>query len=49
MKWQSKASIDNRSWKYTPALFTNVSKTIARVQKEMKAAGVKANIVKVKT
>jgi hypothetical protein len=34
--WKSKANWKDRNWEYTPASQTDVSKTIARVRKEMK-------------
>jgi hypothetical protein len=34
--WKSKADWKNPKWKYTPAAATDVAKTIARVQREMK-------------
>ncbi len=36
MEWKSKADWRNNNWKYTSAAATDVSKTIARVKKEMK-------------
>ena len=35
-EWKSKASLENPDWKYTPTAATDVSKTIARVRREMK-------------
>lgn len=36
MDWESKADWKNRSWKYVNAASTDVSKTIARIKREMK-------------
>jgi hypothetical protein len=36
--WQSKASWKNPQWKYTNAAATDITKTIARVKREMKEA-----------
>ena len=35
-EWKSKANWKDRNWKYTIAAGTDVSKTIARVKREMK-------------
>jgi hypothetical protein len=35
-EWKSKADWKDRNWKYTPAAATDVSKTIARIKREMK-------------
>lgn len=35
-EWKSKADWKDPNWKYTPASQTDVSRTIARVRKEMK-------------
>lgn len=35
-EWESKANWKDRSWKYTPASATDVSRTIARIKREMK-------------
>lgn len=35
-EWQSKATWKNRHWKYVNAASTDISKTIARVKREMK-------------
>lgn len=35
-EWKSKADWKNPSWKYIPASATDISKTIARVKREMK-------------
>lgn len=35
-EWESKATWKNRSWKYVNAASTDISKTIARVKREMK-------------
>lgn len=37
IEWKSNASWKNPVWKYTPSYKTEVSKTIARVIREMKA------------
>jgi hypothetical protein len=34
--WKSKASWKNPDWKYVPSAATDVSKTIARVRREMR-------------
>lgn len=34
--WESKATWKNRNWKYVNAAGTDISKTIARVKREMK-------------
>lgn len=34
-EWKSKASLNDRKWKYIPAAATDVAKTIARVKREM--------------
>ena len=34
--WQSKADWRNPDWKYTPAAATDISKTIARVKREIR-------------
>lgn len=36
MEWNSKADWKNRNWKYVNAASTDVTKTIARVKREMK-------------
>jgi hypothetical protein len=35
-EWKSKADWKDRNWKYTPAAATDVTKTIARIKREMK-------------
>lgn len=37
IEWKSTSSWKNPSWKYTPSYKTDVSKTISRVIREMKA------------
>lgn len=34
--WESKATWKNRNWKYVNAASTDITKTIARVKREMK-------------
>jgi hypothetical protein len=34
--WKSKANWKDPSWKYVPAAATDISKTIARVKRELK-------------
>lgn len=36
--WKSKADWKDRNWKYTAAAKTDISRTIARVRREMKEA-----------
>ena len=40
--WKSKATWKDRKWKYVNAASTDISKTIARVKKEMSEAAEKA-------
>ena len=35
MEWESKANWKDRNWKYTHSSKTDISKTLARVRKEM--------------
>ena len=35
-EWQSKANWKDRNWKYVGAAATDISRTIARVKREMK-------------
>lgn len=37
-EWQSKASWKDRNWKYVNAASTDISKTMARIRREMKEA-----------
>lgn len=45
VEWKSKANWKNLKWKYKPSFDTDVAKTIARVQKEMKQLGIKPTVV----
>lgn len=40
-EWKSKADWKNRNWKYVNAAGTDITKTIARVKREMKEAAEK--------
>lgn len=42
ISWQSKADWRNPNWKYTKAAATDISKTIARIKREMKELQEKA-------
>lgn len=35
-EWKSKANWKDPNWKYTPAAATDISKTIAKIKREMK-------------
>ena len=35
-QWQSKASWKDRNWKYVNAASTDISKTLARIRREMR-------------
>jgi hypothetical protein len=47
MDWKSKANWMDRDWKYVPASKTDISKTIARVRREMKELAEQQKSVKV--
>lgn len=47
-EWVSKANWQNRNWKYVNAASTDITKTIARVRKEMKELAVQEKEEKVR-
>ena len=42
--WKSKADWKDPNWKYIPAAATDVSRTIARIKKEMKEAAERESV-----